>query len=599
MRSKRWLPVITLLTSLSMVLSACGGEATTNPTATQPASVAATSTVGGAIATTAATVVSTPMEAVASATTASGPGDTKGAIKDVLRYSLTSEPAQLDPQAMSFVDEIGTGELVFEGLMALNEKLEPVPAAAEKMDISADGLKYTLTVRDGLKYSDGTPLTAKNFEYAWKRLFDPRVPNRQYSFVAFDIAGSEELDATSPDDAAAIQAGMDKLGVKALNDKTIEFTLKQKAAYFPYILTLWTGWPSRQDLVEAGGEKWTTDKTGKYYVGNGPFVLKEYNAGQMRFEANPYYRKGQVKIKELRAVIIPDVQVAFQSYKKGEIDVLTIAAEDYQSAKTDPSLAGQLKDIPGSCNFYVGFNVKKAPFDNIKVRQAFAQAMDRDDYQKNIAKGLGQAAVSFIPPGRPGYAPDIKGWAYNVEEAKKTLADAGFANGAGLPPIKLTYAARPTTKTRMEWVQNQIKTNLGINMELDPVDPKLYTELVKEEATTPQVFFLGWCQDFPDPQNWLTTVFHSASTVTHVGWKNDEFDRLTKEADVETDATKRIALYHQAHEILVQEAPAVFLYWDVNPTLIKPYIKNMAEHVTPQDHNIPGIMNIENIEVAP
>ena len=207
--------------------------------------------------------------------------------------------------------------------------------------------------------------------------------------------------------------------------------------------------------------------------------------------------------------------------------------------------------------------------------------------------------MSFIPPDRPGYAPDIKTYPFDVNAAKKTLADAGFANGAGLPPIKVTYAARETTKTRMEWVQNQIKNNLGITMQLDPVDPKAYTALVKEPATTPQVFYLGWCQDYPDPQDWLTLVFHSSSTVTHIGWKNDQFDTITKQADIEQDPVKRLDLYHQAQEILVKDAPAVFLYWDANPWLIKPYLKGVVGHITPQDHNLPGILNIENIEVAP
>src|SRR5207302_7074100 len=127
---------------------------------------------------------------------------------------------------MSFVNEIGLGQLVFEGLLVLDEKLQPAPGAAEKMDVSTDGLTYRLTLRDGLKYSDGQPLTAKNFDYAWHRLFDPRVPNRQYSFVAYDIAGAEELDNTPVTDTAKITDLMGKLGVKATDDKHIEFTLR-------------------------------------------------------------------------------------------------------------------------------------------------------------------------------------------------------------------------------------------------------------------------------------------------------------------------------------------------------------------------------------
>ncbi|HEY9016325.1 MAG TPA: hypothetical protein VIM84_14825, partial [Gemmatimonadales bacterium] len=125
-----------------------------------------------------------------------------------------------------------------------------------------------------------------------------------------------------------------------------------------------------------------------------------------------------------------------------------------------------------------------------------------------------------------------------------------------------------------------------------------YTALTKEPATTPQVFFLGWCEDYPDPQDWLSLVFQSTSTVTHVGWKNADFDRITAEADVEQDPAKRLDLYHQAQEILVREAPAVFIYWDSSPWLIKPYIQGMKDHIIPQDHDLPGITNLMNITVG-
>ena len=152
----------------------------------------------------------------------------------------------------------------------------------------------------------------------------------------------------------------------------------------------------------------------------------------------------------------------------------------------------------------------------------------------------------------------------------------------------------------MEWVQNQIKNNLGIDVTLEPVESKAYTALVKDPATTPHVFFLGWCQDYPDPQDWLTLVFHSSSTVTHVGWKNDAV-RHPGQAGRRRDRmpAKRVDLYHQAQEILVTEAPVVFLYWDTNPWLIKPYVKGMKEAATPQDHDVPGVMNIANLEIAP
>jgi oligopeptide transport system substrate-binding protein len=473
-----------------------------------------------------------------------------------------------------------------------------VPAAAEKMEVSADGLQYTLTMRDGLTYSDGTPLTAHNFDYAFHRLFDPRIANRQYSSVAYDIAGSQELDSTPVTDTVKLQERMAALGVKAMDDKHITFTLRNKAAYFPYILTIWVGWPSRQDLVEKGGDQWTRDKTGAYYVGNGPFIMKEYDPPRlMRLVANPRYRKGQPRIQELRAAFISDFSVAFEAYRKGELDAVTILPEDLATVDSDPRLKQELARRADGSVDYIGFNITKPPFDNMKVRQAFAQALNRQDYVTNVLKGVGQPALSFIPPGRPGHAPDIKLWDFNAAAARQTLADAGYKDGQDLPPIKITYAAYPQLKVRMEWIQNQWLTNLGVQLELDPVEPSAYVALVKDPATLPQIFYLGWLQDYPDPQDWLSLVFRSESTVTHIGWKNADFDRLTREADREPDQQKRLQLYHQAHEILVREAPAAFISWGETIQLIKPYVKGMREQVGPLDSILPGFKNIVNITV--
>jgi oligopeptide transport system substrate-binding protein len=580
MAFNRVLPRVTPVLVLMLVSSACGPAAPSTPTPANPDVVTPTNTPTGA---------EQPLKY----------REVSSAIPGVMRFSLTTIPDTIDPQQMSFAHEIATGQLVFEGLMELNERLEAVPAAAEKMEVSADGLKYTLTLREGLKYSDGTTLTAQDFDYAWHRLFDPRVPKRKYSSVAYDIVGAQELSTAPLTDTVKIEELMGQLGVKATDDKHLEFTLKQQAAYFPYILTMWMGWPSRKDLVTEGGEKWTTDSTGKYYVGNGPFILKEYNEQGMKFVANPHYRKGKPKLEEVRVQFIKDTAVAFQAYKKGDLDTLAVAAEDLPAIKADPILSKDYYEVPGRCSYYTGFNTRKQPFDNMKLRQAFAQAIDRKDFVDNVLNGLGTPALSLIPPGKPGYAPDIKLWEFSVEGAKKTLAEAGYPNGIGLPEIKLTYPSTARNKVRMEWFQNQIRNNLGIEMPLDPVEPGPYTTLLKDPKTTPQVFVLGWCQDFPDPQNWLTTVFHSTSTLTKVGWKNEEFDTLTRSADKEQDQQKRLDLYHQAQEMLVREAPAVFLYHDMAAGLIKPYVKGAREHASSLDRGLRGFFNVVNIEVSP
>ena len=517
----------------------------------------------------------------------------------VLRYGLSAAPATLDPQLMRGIDEISLGQLVFEGLLVLNADNEPVPVAAARMDVSADGLKYTLTLRDGLVYADGTPLTAHNFDYAWHRAFDPRVGFHPYSSVAYDIVGVEELANADPNDTAKVTDLLNKLGVRALDDQRIEFTLTRRAAYFPYILTLWIGWPSRQDLVEKGGADWAGDKDGTYYIGNGPFWVKGYDpAHGMQLLGNAVYRNGPPQVGELDITFLNTAATALQAYQHGDVDVLRLTSDNYETAARDQSVTDQLVTLPGSCTDYFIFNTTQPPFDNLAVRQAFAQALDRADYVETQAHGLAQPAQSLIPPDHPGYAPDLALWPFDAAAARHTLAEAGFPDGQGLPPIKLTYT--PGMKARMEWLQRQLRTNLGVNVELNLVEADEYNKMFDQADTVPLIYTDGWCEDYPDPQDWLSFVFRSDSTVGRTLWQDAEFDRLTHEADAEEDPAKRQQLYRQAQEILVRNVPVVFLAWTQDAVLVRPYVQNMKEYINPRDLvGVPGFFNLLNITVAP
>jgi oligopeptide transport system substrate-binding protein len=303
-----------------------------------------------------------------------------------------------------------------------------------------------------------------------------------------------------------------------------------------------------------------------------------------------------MKITGIEMAMIVESQVSFQAYKNGELDQIGLAAEDRAAVEADPTLSKELIDVPGQCTFYLGMHNKKAPFDNQKVRQAFAQAFDRDAYVRDVLQGLGKPTQTFIPPGFPGYEASDQ-WAFNADKAKATLAEAGFPNGQGLPEIKLTYSASARNKVRFEWVANQIKQNLGIDAVLDPVDPTAYTGLTKDIATTPQLFILGWCADFPDPQNWLTAVFKTGGSASaRLGFSNEQFDKLVTEADVEQDAAKRAQLYSEAQKLLIQEAPVAFIYNDANKALNKPYVKGVK--TIPLDY-FPGFYAMNQISVEP
>ncbi len=505
------------------------------------------------------------------------------------------EPSSTDPQKMT---EAEWAMLTFEGLMAFDKEQRAIPAAAEKLEVSPDGLTYTATLRDGLEYSDGVPLTAHNFEYAFRRLFDPRVKGRDYASVAYVIAGAQQLsEFQNVTDTVKLQQLQAALGVHAADDKHIEFTLSHPAGYFPAILALWVGYPTREDMVEQGGANWTEPAT---YIGNGPFILKQWNHGSDAiWVANPLYRKGRPKIDRLEAHFIQEPEVTLQAYKNGELDWIPVGPAQMAEVQSDPVLRGQLLLSPGQCSDWLAFNSHKEPFDNLAVRQSFLQAIDRDDWVATFGGGLNKKAINFIPEGLPGYEPDVRQAEFDPSAARAALAAAiKTSYPAGLPAIKLTYGGGSKMATFMSWMQDQFLTNLGVNVALEPVDEKVFDALLNSPATAPQLVYGGWCQDYPDPQDWLSLVFRSDSALNYLGWQNKQFDELTRQADGEQDATTRRLLYKQAQQILIADVPAVFMSYSRSAYLVKPYMKGMRENSSPADGNIPGATDLTSIDLA-
>ena len=520
--------------------------------------------------------------------------DPNGAIT----VNMGSEPDTIDPQLSSFVGEIGVASFVFEGLMTFDTKTsKPVPAAAVAAPkLSADGLKYTFTLRDGLKYSDGGALTAKNFEYAFLRGCDPALAGA-YAFVFYIIVGCEAYNSAdtkklTPAELSALRA---KVGVKATTDKDIEFTLTDPAPYFVPITALWQGWPVRESDVTKGGDKWTEPAT---YIGNGAFKLSEWKHNEkMVFERNDNYRK-KIQIKTITKVMINESAVEFAAYRNNELDMAAVSPTNLRTVEGDAELKAQILDVGGSCTFYYGFNVRRPPFDDVNIRLAFSKSFDRAAFVKDVQQGIGKAADGgFIPPGFPGYDNTDTEQKYDVAAAKALLDKASPASKAGLTGLKYTFSSTATNKARAEWAQGQWKTNLGVTIELDPVQSTAYTALFKKGQDSPQLFFLGWCADFPDQQNWHSTVFATGGVSSaRTGYSSKEFDALTKAADKEPDTAKRDALYNQAGKLLSKDAQSAWVYYDQGRALIKPWIKGITAN--PIDYGIPGFFSLETIFVA-
>jgi oligopeptide transport system substrate-binding protein len=510
-----------------------------------------------------------------------------------LNTNTGGEPDTIDPQKESFVNEVAQTMMVFEALMAFDPRtLKPIPGAAKAAPtVSADGLTYTYTLRDGLKYSDNTAVTAKDFAFGFSRLCDPNVAG-EYAFTGYVIVGCEDYNNLDTKKAtpAELAASKAKLGITT-SGNDITFKLTEQAPYFNAIAALWVGVPSRESDVTKGGDKWTEPTT---FIGNGPFKLTEWKHNEkMVYERNDNYRTPS-KLKKWTKVMINEGAVAFAAYRNNELDAVGVAAEDLRTVDSDPELKAQLRDVPGSCTNYYGFNALKPPFTDPKVRLAFAKSFDRTAFITDVQK-IGAPSESFMPPGMPGYDKDDHTQKFDATAAKQLLASSTFAGKPELNGIKFTYSSSARAKTRIEWAQQQWKTNLGVEVVPDPVDRTTYSQLVKKPETTPALFLLGWCADYPDQQDWLTTVFISNSTVTHVGWKNTEYDTLVRQADKEPDPKKRDDLYFKAQKILTQDAPVAFLFYSATKYLLKPRVKGVVD--TAMDFEI-GIFDLVNISVT-
>jgi oligopeptide transport system substrate-binding protein len=515
----------------------------------------------------------------------------------VLRVNLGAYPDIVDPQKSSFVNEIAHLNLIYEGLTRLDEALETVPGAAEKWEYSEDASEVTFTLRQGLTYSDGSLLNAKRFEYSILRNIDPATAG-EYAQITDDIAGAAEWrTAGEGADLEALKAGvqvhaMDSAGNPCADYEqadclTLKVGMTHPAPYFHTVMSLWVTFPAKEELIAEGGENWWNSS--KYQIGNGPFVLKSLEPFvRGYFTPNPAYWGG-LATYDLEYSYITDFAVSFEAYKNNEFDIVPLQAEDLATVQADPVLSQEANIYPGSCTFAVMFHQLKEPFTDPKVREAFATALDREAWVRDVLSGLGAPALTWIPPGFPGYDAEETRWGFDPEAANAALAASTYGSVEALPPIELTFSDTPRNRTRYEWLAAKWKEVLGVDATLNPVEATTFTNLTKDVATAPQMFILGWCADYADPQNWLSVYWHTGAFGERIGYTNPELDALMEQADAETDPTVRAQLYADAQRMLTDGVPVAFMWNNVNSYLIKPWVKGVTK--TPMDAGWAGGLN--------
>jgi oligopeptide transport system substrate-binding protein len=480
------------------------------------------------------------------------------------------EPVRFDPGVTSGGKGLEQLQNLFEGLVYIDQRDGSLQMGlATTMEPNADVTQFTFTLRDGLMWSDGTPLNAHDFEWSWKRVLDPATK-------------SEYLTAMYPlKNGLAITQGkaqLDDLGVKATDDRTLVVTLEAATPYFPLLAATWTFYPVPKHVIDKEGDAWV--EAGKM-VGNGPYILTGWEHDQtMTLEQNPNYYGDKPTITKANYTLFADnVTQALVPYENDELDQAQVAAADLDRVKADPTLSAQMQVFPRSGTKFLTCDCTNAPTDKIKVRQALSMAISRDTLANGILKGQYSPAPTILPADIPGNDPTA-GLGEDVAQAKQLLADAGFPDGKGFPELKLTYTSTAVEEKQTgEYLQGVWKQNLGINITLDPLEDKAFQDWFNSRKTEPyNIQMSQWGSDWGDPANWHNQLFDSNADFYHAHWKNDEFDQIVRAAVSMPDAEARIAEYTKAEKILNQDAAMIPLFHLNRIYVIKPDVKGIYHY---------------------
>jgi oligopeptide transport system substrate-binding protein len=461
-----------------------------------------------------------------------------------------AEPT-IDPSLLNDVASTNVGLGLFEGLMQYDPSTNKgVPAMAESYTISPDGLTVTFKLRKA-QWSDGHPVTAGDFVYGMKRILDPATA-AEYSYMpGMVLVGAADFTAGT--------ATFDKVGIKALDDMTVQYTLTGPAPYFVDMTCHNAFWPLPQWAIEKSGNEWTKPEN---IVTNGPYVLKEWKPQQYIFMTKnaKYWDAKNVKLRGIKILSSDNDSTNYDMFKSGQVDWMHgIANSKIDEIKLRPDYQSSAQ----VATYYYEFNVTRKPVDNVLVRKALAMAIDKQTLVDKVTKS-GQIPTDAMTPPMAGYTPQ-KGAGYNVEEAKKLLAQAGFPNGKGFPTLTIVYNTNEGHKAIAEYVQSQWKQNLGINVVLKNMEFKTLIELrAKQHDFT--IARAGWVGDYLDP-NTMLDLFITGGGNNDGLYSNAQFDKLIKDASLSKGAD-RMAMLQQAEAILMGDQAIVPFYHYANQDLI-------------------------------
>lgn len=486
----------------------------------------------------------------------------------VIKVNLGADPKTIDPGLNNSVEGGKVIVNAFEGLTDVDKDEKVIPGVAEKWDVSQDGLHYTFHLRKDAKWSDGKPVKAQDFEYAWKRALNPDTAS-EYAFQLFYLKNGEAYNQSKNPNAAK-KATEDQVGVKATDDNTLDVTLEGATPYFLSLMSFPTYMPIRKDIVEKNPKDWATKP--ETYVSNGPFVMKELKMkDSLNFVKNPnYWDAKNVKLDGIQFKVLDQESSYLAAFKTGQLDMI-----DKPPVQEIPNLLkdGTAKSYPYLGTYYYDFNVSAnaenvnpeaaKALKDVRVRKALSLAIDREAITSKVSKGGEKPATSFVPSG----VTDEKGTKFknkeyykttaDVEEAKKLLAEAGYPDGKGFPKLELIYNTLQQHQSIAAAVQDMWKKNLGIDITLRNLERKVQlTEANKHNFVLNRD---GWIADYNDPMTFLD-IFTTTNGNNYCGYNNPKYDALITAAKVEANEEKRTAMLHEAEDMVMNDMPIMPIY---------------------------------------
>ena len=471
---------------------------------------------------------------------------------------LDSGPSTLDPALARETGSVTYIMQMFSGLVAFDENMNLVPDTAGSWETDNTNTVYTFHLRQDVTFQDGGLVTATDFKYSWERACDPATGSETAGTYLNDIVGATEMLAGNAQEIA---------GVQVVDDYTLRVTIDQPRAYFLSKLAQPVAFVVDRGNVDTGQDWWRKPN------GTGPFKLNGWESGELLLlERNDLYYRDQAKVRYVAFLLSGGYST--QMYELDQIHVTGISIYDLERVRdVTNSLHSQLAIFPQYNITYLGFNTTKAPFDDVRVRQAFCQAVDKDRVASQVLLNSVDVARGIVPPGMMGYDAGFNGLSYDVDAARALLAEAGY--GPGGTPLKVVVnipGSGGEMATYLTAVLYQWQENLGVEVEVRQLDGDAYFDRLDEEKD--DVFFYGWSADYPDPQDFLDVLFRSGS-VNNVGEYDDAaYVALLDQAAVEPDAGVRAALYRQAEvKLITEDAACLPLWFGISYVLIKPAVE--------------------------